>query len=144
MANVFDTAKYILHQKGTMSTWKLQKLCYYSQAWSIAWTEEPLFDEDFEAWRNGPVCRELFYAHQGRFTVNECDIKAGSIENLKEGQRETIDIVVRDYGEMEPFALRELTHSEDPWIIARGGLPEEASCSTVITKESMGRYYGSL
>ncbi len=30
MANVFDTAKYILEQKGDMSTMKLQKLCYYS------------------------------------------------------------------------------------------------------------------
>ena len=31
MANVFDTAKYILEQSGSMSTMKLQKLCYYSQ-----------------------------------------------------------------------------------------------------------------
>lgn len=30
MANVFDTAKYILEQSGPMSTMKLQKLCYYS------------------------------------------------------------------------------------------------------------------
>ena len=27
MANVFDTAKYILEQSGAMSTMKLQKLC---------------------------------------------------------------------------------------------------------------------
>ena len=57
MASVFDVAKYILNNKGRMSTWKLQKLCYYSQAWSLAWTETPLFEEDFEAWKNGPVCR---------------------------------------------------------------------------------------
>ena len=54
MANVFDTAKYILEQKGDMSTMKLQKLCYYSQAWGLVWDDEPLFDEDFEAWANGP------------------------------------------------------------------------------------------
>ena len=60
MANVFDTAKYILEQKGDMFTMKLQKLCYYSQAWGLVWDDEPLFDEDFEAWVNGPVCPELF------------------------------------------------------------------------------------
>ena len=43
MATVFDVAKYILHKKKKLSTWKLQKLCYYAQAWSIAWTEHPLF-----------------------------------------------------------------------------------------------------
>ena len=42
MASVFDVAKYILQKSGSMSTWKLQKLCYYSQAWSLAWTEAPI------------------------------------------------------------------------------------------------------
>lgn len=49
MAAIFDVAKYILTKSKRMSTWKLQKLCYYSQAWHLAWTERPLFDEDFEA-----------------------------------------------------------------------------------------------
>lgn len=81
-----------------MSTWKLQKLCYYSQAWSLAWTESPLFDEEFEAWKNGPVCRELFYAHQGKFVVSEKDLEKGDANNLNEDKRETINIVLRDYG----------------------------------------------
>ena len=43
-ADVFDVAKYILTKQGMMSTWKLQKLCYYAQAWSLAWTgENPFF-----------------------------------------------------------------------------------------------------
>ena len=53
MGSVFDTAKYILEKCGTMSTMKLQKLCYYSQAWSLVWDDAPLFDEDFEAWAMG-------------------------------------------------------------------------------------------
>lgn len=46
MANIFDTAKYILEKSGSMSTMKLQKLCYYSQAWSLVWDDSPLFEED--------------------------------------------------------------------------------------------------
>ena len=45
MANVFDVAKYILYKKERISMWKLQKLCFYSQAWAIVWTEKPLFEE---------------------------------------------------------------------------------------------------
>lgn len=44
MANVFDTAKYILEQSGPMSAMKLQKLCYYSQVWSLVWDDSPLFE----------------------------------------------------------------------------------------------------
>lgn len=144
MANVFDTAKYILGKTGLISTWKLQKLCYYSQAWSLAWTGNPIFDEDFEAWSNGPVCPILFRAHRGRFSVGEKDINKGDSNNLSSDQKETIDIVLADYGNMEPYALRELSHSEDPWKNARGNIPDGAPCNNVITKDAMGEYYGGL
>lgn len=144
MATIFDVAKYILNRQGKMSTWKLQKLCFYSQAWELAWTESPLFDEDFQAWANGPVCPELFHAHQGKFVVTEKDIPHGDSRNLTEDQRNDIDIVLNDYGKMEPYDLRELSHNEDPWKIARENLPPMERGNTMITKASMGEYYGSL
>lgn len=144
MATIFDVAKYFLRELGPLSTWKLQKLCFYAQAWELAWTGFPIFMEDFEAWANGPVCPELFHAHQGKYYVSEGEIAYGSPDNLTEAQKEDIDIVSQDYGDMEPYALRELSHSEDPWKNARGNLPEGAKCNTIITKESMGIYYGSL
>lgn len=45
MANVSDVAAYILQKHGRMTTMKLQKLVYYSQAWSLVWDEKPLFQE---------------------------------------------------------------------------------------------------
>ena len=48
---------------------KLQKLVYYCQAWSLAWDDKPLFDEDFEAWANHPVCPELFKHHKGKVYI---------------------------------------------------------------------------
>ncbi|MGN1129001.1 MAG: Panacea domain-containing protein [Candidatus Flemingiibacterium sp.] len=144
MATVFDTAKYILEKQGRMSTWKLQKLCYYSQAWHIAWTEKHLFDEDFEAWCNGPVCPELFHYHKGKFMVSGEDISKGDISALTEDQRDSIDKVLAEYGELDPYELREQTHSEAPWKNARGNLPDNIPSDAVISKESMGAYYGSL
>lgn len=59
MASVYDVATYILEKQGAMTTWKLQKLVYYSQAWSLVWDDDVLFPEEIEAWANGPVVREL-------------------------------------------------------------------------------------
>jgi uncharacterized phage-associated protein len=143
MASVFDVAKYILNAKGEMSTWKLQKLCYYSQAWHIAWTEKILFNEKFEAWANGPVCPALYYEHKGQFSICSKDIK-GYPEHLTDDERETVDIILRDYGDMDPYSLRELSHHEDPWKNARGDLKEGERCTTEITPDAMGLYYGSL
>ncbi|MBQ7220770.1 MAG: DUF4065 domain-containing protein [Synergistaceae bacterium] len=141
MATVFDVAKYILKRQGSMSSWKLQKLCYYSQAWALAWTEHELFPEDFEAWSNGPVCSVLFREHKGLFMVNASDITKGTPENLTHDEQDTVDVVLRDYGGMSPYELRELSHSEAPYIEARHGLPDGARCSSVISKASMGAFY---
>lgn len=143
MANVFDTAKYILEKLGSMSTMKLQKLCYYSQAWALVWDDMPLFDEDFQAWANGPVCPELFYKTQGKYSVTSYD-ETGGIGDLSDNQKNTIETVLNHYGKHNAQWLSQLTHMEDPWIKAREGLPTGAGCNRVITKESMAMYYGGL
>lgn len=144
MASVFDVAKYILNSTGTISTWKLQKLCYYSQAWHYTWTEKPLFEEDFEAWVNGPVCPDLYRQHRGKFLINEQGLQIGNKTNLTEDEKDSIDVVLKSYGSMSPYELRELTHSEEPWKLARTGLDDDDKCQNIITKESMGLYYGKL
>lgn len=143
MANVFDVAKYILTKQGRLSTMKLQKLCYYAQAWSLVWDDEPLFDEEFEAWANGPVCRDLFMHTQGKFSVS-ADDEPGNIDNLTENQKDTIDKVLEYYGKHDAQWLSQLTHMEDPWNKARVDVPAGAGCQNIITKESMAEYYGGL
>ena len=67
MTSVFDIAKYILEKYESLPTMKLQKLVYYSQAWSLAWDNEPLFYEEIKAWANGPVVEELYELLKGKF-----------------------------------------------------------------------------
>ncbi len=143
MATVFDVAKYILEKSGEMSTMKLQKLCYYSQAWSLVWDDSPIFMEDFQAWANGPVCPSLFRFSQGQFSVKPSEMK-GDSKNLESNQKETIEKVLEYYGDKNAQWLSQLTHMEEPWKLAHDGLPDGAACSNVITKESMAMYYGGL
>lgn len=143
MANIFDVAKYILEKRGTMSTMKLQKLCYYAQAWALVWDDEPLLDEEFEAWANGPVCRELFLKTQGRYSVSAED-ETGGNGDLTEDEKDTIDKVLEHYGEHNAQWLSQLTHMEEPWNNARIGVPAGVGCNRIITKESMALYYGGI
>lgn len=145
MATIFDVASYILEVKGSMTTMKLQKLCYYSQAWSLVWDEEPLFDEDFEAWANGPVCRKLFDAHKGVFKLSKGFFdEYGSAANLTNKQKDTINEVLDYYGGWEPQELSGLTHRENPWLDARKNIPFGENCDETISKEAMQQYYGGL
>ena len=128
-----------------MTTMKLQKLCYYSQAWSMVWDETPIFNEVFEAWANGPVCRELFNAHKGHYSLEKGFFRRlGNPNNLTDSQKETVDAVLEYYGDWEPQELSGLTHRERPWLDARAGLDFGDACSNPITLEAMQQYYGGL
>jgi uncharacterized phage-associated protein len=142
MATVFDVAQYILSQQGEMTAMKLQKLVYYSQAWHIAWTDDVLFPERIEAWKDGPVCPELFNLHAKKFRI--ADLSKGNEENLTKREKKTIDKVLAFYGDKSPQWLSDLTHIEDPWCEARHSTPRGARSNSVITPESMLRYYSSL
>ena len=139
---VFDVAAYILERMGTMTTMKLQKLVYYSQAWSSVWDEEQLFEEDIEAWANGPVVRDLFDYHRGMYEISSIPI--GNPRLLNQEQQETVDAVLDYYGDKSSQWLIELTHMEDPWIQARKGLPPLERGNRVIPLDTMADYYSSL
>ena len=142
MANVLDVAAYILEKQGAMTTWKLQKLVYYAQAWSLVWDDDALFDEEIEAWANGPVVRELYKAHRGKFRVSV--IGAGEPERLTPDQEDTIDSILDFYGDKSPQWLSDLTHMETPWQVAREGIPDGERGNAIIPKEQIAEYYGSL
>lgn len=145
MASILDVARYIVDEQGRVTTMKLQKLCYYSQAWALVWNDEPLFEEDFEAWANGPVSSVLFRHHRGLFVVNEGflhDVTTG--DALTDEQKSDIDEVLDYYGRRNPHWLSELTHMERPWREARGDCKPGDLCRKVIDKEVMREYYHSI
>src|SRR3954466_11182214 len=98
--SVLDVAAYIVEKQPKrlpLTAWKLQKLVYYSQAWSLVWDEKPLFRERIEAWINGPVVPNLYRIHRGEYFVTTWP--HGSAANLSSVQRDTIDAVLEFYGD---------------------------------------------
>ena len=147
MTDVFDIAKYILRksrQSGEtqVTTWKLQKLVYYAQAWSLVWDDEPIFQNRIEAWANGPVVPDLYQQHKGRFKISA--LPTGDWRALTEEQRDTVGVVFNHYGHRSAQYLSQLTHKERPWMDARKGMRPGNRGQREITLESMAEYYGGL
>lgn len=140
MVTAKDIAAYILRSSGPMSAMKLQKLVYYSQAWSLARRGSPLFREQVQAWAHGPVVYELFELHRGRYAIGSLP---GSAQELPPEDRPLVDKVLGYYGRMTADALSKLSHAEEPWKAARAGVPDGERASAVITADAMRQFYAS-
>jgi uncharacterized phage-associated protein len=135
--SIFNVAKYVLDKCGPMTTMKLQKMCFYSQAWHVYFTGEPLFPQEFQAWANGPVCYELFDLHRGQFSVTAGSFPKGDATKLSLSETTVIDEVIRAYGGFTASQLSEFTHSESPWLEARQGLSAGTMSNVVISLDLM-------
>lgn len=142
VVSVHDVAAYILQRLGPMTAMKLQKLVYYSQAWSLVWDQRPLFDERIEAWANGPVVRDLYKVHRGQFIVDRWP--KGDPDRVDYESKSTVDAVLSYYGNRSPQWLSDLTHLEDPWRRARQGIAPGERGDREITLASLAEYYGGL
>ncbi len=103
---------------------KLQKLVYYAHGWCLRLTGNPLIDENFEAWKYGPVVSSVYYAFKGfgnrdisrtaygqggiPFSIDESDV-----QTLK-----LIERIVEIYGQLDAHTLSNKTHQKgSPWDI---------------------------
>lgn len=142
--SVYDVAKYILEQLGETTAMKLQKLTYYTKAWSLVWDEDELFPEQFQAWANGAVCTALYEKHRGMFKVTPAILPEASSDKLSENQKDTIDKVLSFYSRYTAQQLSDINHQEDPWLKARGKtLPGERS-TAVISSADIAEYHSGI
>jgi len=138
MTTATDIASYVQFRHGNRypDNRRLQKLVYFSQAWSLGWTGKPLFDEAFEAWPDGPVERELWvcqrYSSVPRYEGQ-----------LSDDQVEIIEAVLAEYWGCTTPELVDLSH-EDVWTEARHGLPPTGRSNTRLSSQSMRRHYIGL
>lgn len=130
----------------TISNLKLQKLCYYAQAWSLALTGHPLFGDGIEAWAHGPAIPALWrrFKKYGSDAIDPYDIVTDPINDLHTEHKQLIYGVWLRYGKLTGTQLRNLTHREPPWIEARGNIPAEELCQNEISQETMKAYYRQL
>jgi uncharacterized phage-associated protein len=144
--SVFDVAARILAKTGKITTMKLQKLCYYSQGYSLAWDGVPLFREPIQAWANGPVVFDLWKQHRRQFNIDLDDIPDGNPDALSPDQAETVDAVLAAYGHLSGHELSVKTHTEPPWVDARARAGADAGmkCAEEISLDDMQIFFDTL
>src|SRR5262249_3562985 len=136
VATVFDFAAQIQARLGSVDAFRLNKLVYYVQAWSLAWRGRPAFHGRIEAWRHGPGGKDLLVDithHASRQLKNASRLSADDLE--------LVERILIHYGQMSSDALIKLTHAEEPWRKARGSLSELAPSSGEIPVADMRDFY---
>lgn len=140
--SIFDIADWFLC-KEEMTQKKLQKLCYYAQAWCYALKEYRLEDTDYQAWVHGPVSPALWEKFKS-FGYNAIRRTGKYSAFIEEEDVELLENVWDTYGENTGNALEALTHRELPWTEARRGYNPEERCTVVISPDTMKSYYKSI
>lgn len=123
MPTAMDVAQYFLAALGTdaesdITNLKLQKLCAYAQAFSLAFLGEPLFREPLEAWTHGPVVPPLYEAFKKNGS-NPIPPTEGLSENFArepftDKQKFVLDWIKNRYGSLSAWTLRERSHLDFP------------------------------
>lgn len=149
MFNVLVVAQYFLSlvdeaSGSVMTHLKLQKLCYYAQAWFLAFYGRPMFRQEFEAWAHGPVCSPLWriYRECGAMPIRPAEDY--DLSSIPQEAKEVLDEIWRVYGDYDAKYLERLTHQELPWIEARGTCQPDERCNTKIKNETMMNFYRSF
>lgn len=136
MERIIDVAQYIYEEYKRQSgeiidEMKLHKLLYFAQRECLAITNEPMFSEEFEGWKYGPVSEK----------VRRCYTKDGMyIEDAREISTENAYIVkniILQYGALASWKLSQISHKEISWINSRKGLPEEAKGNVPLALEDI-------
>lgn len=160
--DIKEVARYVGLSSTTkglsISPLKLQKLLYYIQAWFMVFygRENTLFSEVPQAWVNGPVYPTIYHFYKNK-AANMCDHLDSSVFydgdaleglslltktlGLNADQFETMESVIMMYGKQSQNQLIWLTHSEQPWASARGGLAPFEKSEQEISLDTMYAYY---
>lgn len=147
--DVFQVAKWFL-EKDSMTQKRLQKLCYYAEAWYFTLKGEKLTGTEFQAWVHGPVAPVIWQKYRAMydFGLYMNDIEASTLKEYSDitdpDDIELLELVWNTYGDKSGNTLEALTHTEDPWIKARNGCKNGEVCKNAISYDDMKNYYSSI
>lgn len=141
-----DILKYVLIKKQCTKL-KALKLVYLIYERYLRETGEFLFEEDFLAWKLGPVVKSA-YLKLSPYKYNEIKLEDIVLEKAKltlkfdrvqnkEKIVECVDYIIENYGHWQTEKLVNLTHEEErPWYKVK----ENLGLGNSITKEYMLDY----
>ena len=140
--SALDVAMYVITYSNNklergITNLKLQKLLYYIQAEFLIDRRDPLFEDKIEAWRHGPVVRDV-YAYFKGYLDNPIENIYKPRNSFKGHKEFLINKVVDRYKNEDGWELVRLTHQEDPWLNTYN---DGAGINGEISISSMMKYF---
>ena len=134
MTSIISVAKYLLEESNGLSAMKLQKLCYFIQGWHLVINNAPLFNEDFESWKYGPVCPDLYNLHARMSYIPADSLNFSNLNvDITEYQKKFIDAIASIYMPYSALQLSDISHQHKSWINAGSG----SKTHSVMSKDSI-------
>lgn len=116
---------------------QLEKLLYYAEGHHLATTGTPLFDEDIQAWEQGPVCPKVLPVYGGVKKYDPIPLPK-IIPALHKTAIASIVIAVALFGKLDADIIGEKTHTEAPYAQTwDGGLGK----NKVIPEQTMREFF---
>ena len=121
--NASDFVSYLIREYGVTSPLRIQKLLYFIFKDFYKSHNLILFEENFEAWINGPVVPEVYFSYRNYFLNQEEQEFINTFECIEDflesKQLKMIDEVISKYVKYATYELVEMSHNEKAWILAR-------------------------
>ncbi len=136
-----DIAEYFLCQSDPdigdfISNLKVQKLVYYVQGFHLAMFGKPIFEEPILAWEHGPVVESLYHEYKDYGAAAIPRPEEFNFDIFNEDQKDLLKEVNTVYGQFSAWKLRNMTHSERPWLET----PRNSPISTELMKDYFKDY----
>lgn len=122
----------------TLTNLILHKFLYFAQGYCLALYNTPLFDEDIEAWKYGPVVPSVYQTYKYNKKENISKIKGNfSLDKYDSKTIELLLAVINDYGKYSSSELINITHEKgSPWDMVY-----KENENNIISKESILKYF---
>ncbi|MFB6349955.1 Panacea domain-containing protein [Moraxella sp. ZJ142] len=118
---------------------QILKLTYIAQGYMLAFFDVPLFDDDIEAWKYGPIIPNLYAAikHHGGDQIHvPIRLLKGESHIISDDAKRVIDFVYKKYAHLSGIQLSALTNQpSSPWAIFFNDVTWGRKIPTAIIKE---------
>ena len=135
--------RLIARLAGAVTPLALQKLLYYAQGWHLAAHDEPLFDEEIQAWKYGPVVPLVYrrFRQLGDGRIPRAAIMTNPDGILARPVLELLDWIGDRYGTLSAIELMRRTHNEAPWREIWGDRPADDEGRDVIPLDRLRAFF---
>lgn len=136
--------EYLLNRCEDITPLALQKALYYIQGFHYAFYGRYLFSEDCCAWVHGPVFKDIYIRYRD-YKFNPIGCKNNIDDKMfSASEKAILESVTKHVCCYSGKVLEKFTHSEIPWLSARGDLLETELSDRIISKKDIGDYFVSV